>query len=130
MFNAFGDSFSFSPAIRQYFSRGTTTWQLRGSYNLPQAKLFAQYGQVDNDSTNHSYSITGVGAAVPLTGAGKVLVQFGRLDPKVGATRNTWSLGYGHFLRKRSDLYTSYMNDKVSGMAAGDNYAVGVRHRF
>lgn len=196
IFNAIGDSFGYSPAIRHYFTSGTvsgdtgwsdsakytsprfggatftlhgaagegnggrnsgasalyfggpfaaglawqqvekgagvtdtTTWQLAGSYDFQAAKLFAQYGTVDDDNANTSADITGLGVAVPL-GAGKVLLQWGRISPDVGAKRTTTTLGYDHNLSKRTDVYVMFMADKISGLSTGNNASVGVRHRF
>ena len=196
IFNAFGDSFGFSPAIRGYFTSGTTTgdtgwsdsvkytsprfgglsftahvaageanggknggasalyfggpvalgfawqratkgstvdntdtWQLSGSYDFKVAKLFGQYGNVENDTTGNEYDITGVGASVPV-GAGSLLAQWGAVSPDVGSKRTTFSVGYDYFLSKRTDLYAVYMSDKISGLDTGTTYAVGIRHRF
>lgn len=197
LFNAFGDSYGFSPTIRHYFTSGTTTgdsawndsikytspkfggvsftahaalnendggsntgvsglysggpvalgvawqkvkkgltvddtttWQIGGSYNADVVKVFAQYGAVDNDTTAGKGSkIYGVGAAIPL-GAGKVIAQWGRINPDTGSTLSTISLGYDYSLSKRTDAYLVLMNDKRDGLEAGNNYAVGVRHRF
>ncbi len=195
-FNAFGDSFGFSPTIRHYFTSGTTTgdtawndsikynspkfggasftvqtalgegnggsntgvsgqysggplalgvawqkvekglvekdtttWQIGGSYDASVAKVFAQYGVVDNDTTGNSYKILGLGTSIPV-GAGKVIAQWGRISPDTGSTRATISFGYDHNLSKRTDAYLVLMNDKIDGLATGNNYAVGIRHRF
>ena len=196
LFNAFGDSFGFSPSIRHYFTSGTTsgdtgwadsvkynspslggfsfsahgalgeanggrnhglsalyfggplalgaswqevekgatvpdttTWQLSGSYDFKVVKFYAQYGEVDNDNTLNSYAISGVGGEMTL-GAGKLLAQYSQVSPDVGANRKTASLGYDHFLSKRTDLYAVYMQDRQGGLSNGDSYAAGIRHRF
>lgn len=196
LFNAFGDSFGFSPAIRHTFTSGTVSgdtgwsdsikwasprwggwsfslhgaageasggrntgvsalyfggplslglawqdvakgatvddtrsWQLGGAYDLKAVKLFAQLGRVDNHSSGHEHSLGGLGAAVP-AGAGKVLLQWGRISPDQGARRQTLSLGYDHTLSPRSDVYVVYMNDQLSGQHSGNSYGLGLRHRF
>lgn len=108
----------------------TTTWQLSGSYDVKVAKLFAQLGKVSNDTTRNKYDIVGLGASVPVGDLGKVLMQWGQIDPKTGAKRTTVSVGYDYNLSKRTDVYGVYMSDKLSGLSAGNNYGVGVRHRF
>lgn len=197
LFNAFGDSFGFSPSIRHYFTSGTTTgdtgwgdslrytsprlggatltahvaagegnggrntglagtffsgplglaalwqkaekgstvadtttWQLAGSYDFKVAKVFAQYGQVDNHTTGNDYRITGLGASVPVGELGKALLQWGRIDPQTGAERTTVSVGYNHNLSKRTDVYAVFMSDKISGQTTGNNLGIGIRHRF
>lgn len=107
----------------------TTTWQLAGAYDFGVVKAFGQFTRVDNDSTGRTYDITGLGASVPV-GPGRVLAQWGQLEPDVGAKRRTMSLGYDHFLSKRTDVYAVYMNDKLTGTGTGNNYSVGIRHRF
>jgi predicted porin len=108
----------------------TTTWQLGASYDFKQAKVYAQFGQVDNDTTGNRYSITELSAAVPLGTAGKALLQWGRIDPKTGAERTTVSVGYDHQLSRRTDVYAVFMSDKLRGLATGNSTGVGVRHRF
>lgn len=108
----------------------TTTWQLGGAYDFKVAKVFAQYGQVNNDTIGNKYKITELSAAIPVAGLGKALVQWGQVDPKTGAKRTTISVGYDYNLSKRTDLYAIYMSDKLSGLSTGNNYGVGVRHRY
>jgi predicted porin len=108
----------------------TTTWQLAGSYDLGGAKLYGQYGKVDNDTTGRSFKILGIGATVPMAQVGMFRAQWGQLKPDIGAKRTTLTLGYTHNLSKRTELYGALMNDKLSGTGSGNNYGVGVRHRF
>ena len=196
IFNAFGDSFGFSPSIRHYFTSGTTTgdtgwsdsikysspkfggasftahvaagegnggrnhglsglyfggpvalslawqqvekgatvddtttWQIGGSYDFQVAKVFAQYGQVKNDTTGNDHKITGLGVSAT-AGPGKALLQWGQINPNTGAKRTTISAGYDYFLSKRTDVYGVFMSDKLSGQSTGNSYGVGVRHRF
>jgi predicted porin len=198
-YNAFGDSFGYSPSIRHYFTSGTTTgdsgwsdsfvyssprfggvsvglsgslgegsngrnWganvsyaggpvgaslvyqevkkdgtaaiadtrtsQLGLSYDFSVVKAFGQYGYVHNLTTTRSYHIAGLGARVPVTTAGAVLAQWGRITPDSGARRNTLSLGYDHNLSKRTDVYLVGMRDKVENLSTGLSVSVGVRHRF
>lgn len=196
VFNAFGDSFGFSPSIRHYFTSGTvsgdtgwsdslkysspkfgglsltahgalgegnggrnlgasamyfggafgaglawqkvekgaeadtTTWQLSGSYSLAPVKLYAQYGEVDNQSLSNRYKLSGLGGELAVSTLGKLLLQWGQVSPDVGADRTTVSLGYDYQFSKRTDLYAVYMSDRQSGKSSGSNVATGVRHRF
>ena len=107
----------------------TRTWQLSGSYALAVAKLFAQVGNVDNKSTGNSFDIIGFGASVPV-GAGSVLAYYSRIKPETGNDRKTFSIGYDHFLSKRTDLYAVAMSDKINTLSSGHGYSVGIRHRF
>jgi len=200
LFNAFGDSFGYSPSIRHYFTAGTAsgdsgwsdsvqylspnfsgfsagaivaagegaggknygfnagygsggfasalvyqhvakdssataavadtnTWQGNISYDFGAAKLFGQYGEVDNKTTKRDYKIAAAGISVPI-GAGKVLAQYSQISASIGADRKTFSAGYDYFLSKRTDLYAVAMSDDLDGLSKGTSYSVGVRHRF
>ncbi|MCM5679156.1 porin [Schlegelella sp. S2-27] len=205
VFNPFGDSFGFSPAIRNHFGGGTgqvagdtgwsnsvaylsprfgglsasllysireaaqganfggsltyfagplglafaaqqvkvpfaagkeTTYQLNGSYDFGIAKAYGQYTQVKEDDTGSTVpknQLYQLGASAPV-GAGSVLASWGHAnsEPTAGddIKRNTASLGYDHFLSKRTDLYAIYMHDRVKGEDAGNSFAVGIRHRY
>jgi predicted porin len=107
----------------------TRTWQLSGSYQLSAAKLFAQLGKVDNKTTGNDYDLAGLGASVPV-GAGSALAYWGQIKPATGAKRRTLTLGYDHFLSKRTDAYAVAMSDKLSGLSSGHGYSLGLRHRF
>ena len=100
----------------------TTTWQLSGSYDFKLAKVFLQHGRVDNDTTGNEYKITGIGASIPVGEPGKILMQWGQIDPKSGAKRTTVSVGYDHNLSKRTDVYGVYMSDKLSGLRCTSSY--------
>ncbi len=198
-FNAFGDSFGYSPSIRHYFTSGTMTgdsgwsdsvlytsptfggatlqliaaaaeagsngrnhglnlrwgagpidaafswqdvkkdgatavadtktWQAAASYDFGVAKLFGQFGKVDNKTSGNEYDIAGLGASVPV-GNGKVLAQWGQIKPETGAKRKTFSAGYDYFLSKRTDLYAVAMSDKLDGQSSGSAFSVGIRHRY
>lgn len=106
------------------------TWQAAASFGLSNdTRLFAQYGQVDNKSTGADYKITGLGAKVGM-GAGAVLAQYSHVQASVGGNRNTYTLGYDHYLSKRTDVYAAAMIDKQDAKSSGNGYSVGVRHRF
>ncbi|MDN3922736.1 porin [Roseateles violae] len=200
LFNAFGDSFGYSPSIRHYFTSGTVTgdsgwsdsvqyltptwsgfsagaiiaagegaggknygvnagynsgafasalvwqhaykdpsttspldntetWQLNGSYDFGAAKLFGQYGEVDNKSIHRDYKIFGLGATINV-GAGKILAQYGQISASAGPDRKTFSIGYDYWLSKRTDLYLVGMSDQLDGQSDGASYSLGLRHRF
>ncbi|QHE88230.1 porin [Hydrogenophaga sp. BPS33] len=205
LFNAFGDSFGYSPSIRHYFSSGagsvtgdtgwndslsysspsfgglrfgtsmstkenavggvgnggnwsvglsysggplaaslvhqsarkdaatpledTKTTQLGASYDFGVAKAFLQYGEIKNTTTQNRTDITGLGVRVPL-GAGAFIAQYSSMDLRVGADRNTVSLGYVHNLSRRTDVYAVVMRDKLDGLSSGGGYSIGMRHRF
>lgn len=125
-----GAGFAYQKVEKGSTVADTTSWQLAGSYDLGAAKLFGQVGKVDNDTSGRDFKILGVGATVPVASVGAVRVQYGQLKPDVGAKRKTLTLGYTHNLSKRTELYGVVMNDKQTGLSAGNNFGVGVRHRF
>lgn len=112
----------------------TTSWQLAGAYDLKTVKLFGQYGDVSNDTTNRDFRILGIGLTAPVGPLGTLRAQWGQIDPEVGGKRNTLTLGYGYNLSRRSELYGALMSDRVAGTGAGTgtgrSYSVGMRHRF
>jgi predicted porin len=107
----------------------TKTWQLGGAYDFTVVKLFGQTGKVENETSGNEYKIHGLGASMPI-GAGKLLAQYGMIKPQTGAERKTFTIGYDHYVSKRTDLYVVAMNDKVEDLSAGKYWSVGVRHRF
>ena len=128
----FGAGFAWQKADKGSgpFDRNTNTWQLGGSYGFAPFKLYGQYTHVENSSVNNTSKIIGLGGDMVVGPLGKVLLHYSRLSPDVGPNRTTISVGYDYQMSKRTDLYAVYMNDKLSGLATGTNYGVGVRHRF
>ncbi len=117
-----------------------SNWMLGGSYDFGAAKLYATYGASDKEVANakkldqKTYSL---GLDVPVTKAGTVKLAYAhtKTDWVVGSDfkRQTASLGYDHYLSKRTDAYAVAMYDKDDRFAAnksGTSVAVGIRHRF
>jgi predicted porin len=103
---------------------------LGGSYDFGVVKAFAQYTAVNNKTGNDD-KIWQLGASVPVSAAGSVLVSYGqdKVSNK-GGTDKIFSLGYDHFLSKRTDVYTALSNEKATGLKSGTTFAVGVKHAF
>lgn len=104
-------------------------WQIGAAYDAKFVKLFGQFGTVDNLSNRLQYDHWGVGAAVPVTAAGKVLLQYNQMEPSNARPSKTASVGYNHFVSQRTDLYAVLMNEKTPA-ASGSTYGLGIRHRF
>jgi len=103
---------------------------LGGSYDFGVAKAFAQYTSVNN-KVGADDKVWQLGASVPVTAAGSVLVSYGQ--DKVsnnGGTDKIFSLGYDHNLSKRTDVYTVLSNEKASKLKSGTTFAVGIKHAF
>jgi predicted porin len=111
----------------------TVTWQLGGSYTLMNNyKLFGQVGNVENKTAprKNKYDIWGLGVSAEVVPQGKVLAYYSQINPDTGSDRTTFSVGYDHFLSKRTDAYGAVMSDKISGVGSATSYSVGLRHRF
>jgi len=113
------------------------------SYDFGVAKMFGQYGKIKDSGVFAAPNISRetklfqLGASIPVTQAGKVLVSYGenKEEPIAGGAafkHGIFSLGYDHYLSKRTDLYAVYMMDdeKRPGFKKGNTYAFGVRHMF
>jgi predicted porin len=113
----------------------TRTWQVGASYDFGVVKLFAQHTQAENRSLagEPKSKLTDISAAIPV-GNGKILAAYGLLNrPDTDNDRKTFSLGYDHFLSKRTDVYAVAMRDKDEAVAtrqSATSVAVGIRHRF
>lgn len=114
----------------------TTNWMLGGNYDFKVAKLYATYGQSktkDFDSKNKTYSL---GLDVPVSGTSgtikAALAQTKADQAGVSAKRTTATLGYDHFLSKRTDVYGALMYDRISyaDPKTGTSLVAGIRHRF
>ena len=115
-------------------------WMVGGSYNFNVVKLYGTYGQakvkaqtLPVDIKNTTYSL---GLDVPVTGtAGTFKAAAAHTKSEVGldeGKRTTYTLGYDHFLSKRTDVYGAVMYDRVkwTDTKSGTSVAVGIRHRF
>lgn len=107
----------------------TDSWQIGAAYDAKVVKVFAQVARVENLTNKIDYDHVGVGAAVPVGAAGKVLLQYNQMEPSNAKTSKTTSVGYDHFISKRTDLYAVYMSERTPA-ASGQTYGVGIRHRF
>jgi predicted porin len=112
-------------------------WMVGGSYDFSVVKLYATYGQSkvnEQDRKNKTYSL---GLDVPVTGTpGTVKAAIARTKSEwtgADATRTTATVGYDHFLSKRTDVYTALMYDRVNldvPNKSGTSLIAGIRHRF
>lgn len=110
-------------------------WMVGGSYNFNVVKLYATYGQAkvkDLDSKSKTYSL---GLDIPVSGTPgtvKAAVARTKYEAATDATRTTATLGYDHFLSKRTDVYTALMYDRVTDAnpKTGTSLIAGIRHRF
>ena len=111
-------------------------WMLGGTYNFNVVKVYGTYGQAKiktQDVKNTTYSL---GLDVPVTGTtGTFKAAAAHTKSEVGLAegkRTTFTVGYDHFLSKRTDVYGAVMYDRVKWVdsKSGTSVAVGIRHRF
>lgn len=122
------------------------------SYDFGVVKLFGQYTSVKTKSVfvpaagvtpavfvgglDIKASIYQVGVSVPVTEKGSVLVSFGENKTTDGGEDfkdRVFSLGYDHFLSKRTDVYAVFSNNTQSNTdnnESGQTFAVGIKHAF
>jgi predicted porin len=121
-------------------------WNLSDSYDFGALKLFATYTDVKQDASAvagtqpfaNEDKIYQVGVSVPVSEKGSILASYGELKNKVTATNVTakdrvFSLGYDHFLSKRTDVYAVFSNNTQSNTLnneSGQTFAVGIKHAF
>jgi predicted porin len=107
-------------------------WFVGAGYDFNVVKLMATYNKTSHDADFADKTIS-AGASAPV-GKGQVLVGWAQTERTgsglVESKRKTTSVGYDYFLSKRTDLYTVFMSDKVTGLVNGNSLAAGVRHRF
>jgi len=118
---------------------------VNASYDAGVAKGFVELGRITNkgftaaSGASISTRLFQVGASVPLSKEGKVLVSWGSSTETAnsgGTTPKTrhdiGTVAYDHYLSKRTDVYAAYMldNEKLSTFQKGQSYLVGVRHAF
>ncbi|MEH3086953.1 MAG: porin [Xylophilus ampelinus] len=102
------------------------------SYDFRIAKLFGQHFRTETPDTALKTRTSQVGASAPLAG-GTLMASVARTErdaPTADARRTTTGLGYNRFLSKRTDAYTVYLSDRLTGSPRRGSLAIGVRHRF
>lgn len=106
-------------------------WMVGGAYDAGLVKGFASYGISRTEVTNYEGKTAQLGASVPI-GTGFILADVARTEVTgpFNGRRTTASVGYDHFVSKRTDLYAIAMRDTVTAQVAGNSFAAGIRHRF
>ena len=121
-----------NPAVpNTYLGTTKADWMLGGAYDFTVVKAFASYGQAKADNTTNEAKTLQLGVAVPVFSTGKVLASLAKTEmTATDVSRKTFTLGYDHFLSKRTDLYAMLMNDRITARTTGNSFGLGVRHRF
>ncbi len=117
-----------------------TQWTLAGQYDFGVGKLMAQYGEQNVDAipaiaANAALGVAAaaavpertlkhwlIGGLIPV-GAGEVRLSYqaGKREDGAGSTADgnkvrQWSIGYVHNLSKRTAVYTTYANQRATGV--------------
>ncbi|MCD2341892.1 porin [Ideonella azotifigens] len=126
-------------AVPPYTAHDLKTWNLGASYDFGVVKLFGQAidtrmaGLRAGRSQDIELKTYQLGLSAPM-GSGRWLLSSARTGmQRAGAQdlhRTTTSLGYGHDLSKRTDLYAVVMDDRMTELSSGTGFALGIRHRF
>ncbi|WP_250495369.1 porin [Caballeronia sp. GAWG1-1] len=109
-------------------------WYLGASYNLNFVQLYATYthtASFDFGSTNNTYH---GGVTIPI-GVSALELAYSRTNTRlslnsVSYDRNTAGVTFDYPLSKRTDVYASYMYDKLSTAGTSNSFGGGIRHRF
>lgn len=122
----------------------TKVWDLGAAYDFGVARVSGAYGS-NKLSGGRDLRQWFVGARVPVSEAGQVMVVYGQSDDKNVSSSKTkrWGLGYNHNLSARTMAYAHYgqlstsTNSYITGLASaavGGDYergmTVGLRHSF
>ena len=106
-------------------------YSLNASYDFSVVKAFFQYTDVDNSDTTVDDTLFQVGATVPVSAAGNVLISYGQLKEDTTDLKNKiFSVGYDHSLSKRTGVYVALTNEKATDLKGANTFAVGLRHAF
>ncbi|MGF6781403.1 porin [Paraburkholderia sp. GAS334] len=110
------------------------TYFLGGAYNFQYVHLYASYAhnaESKNGAIDNTYQ---GGVAVPF---GNLALQmaYSRTNTTVGGgapdhSRDTAGVTFDYHLSKRTDLYASYLFDKLSNAGTANSFGVGIRQVF
>ncbi len=128
-------------------------WMLGAAYDFGAVKLMGSYQQVKDviGASGNTDKIYQLGAVVPVSAAGNVMLAWGKLDADQGSRYDvkSWVLAYTHALSKRTTFYTGWLrvdnsaNTSRSSLASNkdgldvtitgknsDAFVLGLRHAF
>lgn len=115
-------------------STGQYAYLAGASYDFGPFKLYGAAQATDNAVTETSSRTGQLGASVPVTAKGAILLSWARttVDNQKLATgaHNIAALGYDYTLSRRTNVYATYLYDHIDGRVVGNSYATGIRHTF
>lgn len=114
-----------APSQRTYFAGA--------AYDFKVVKTYASFARNTQEGSGRTTRTTHLGLQVP-HGAGRWLLAWARAHErtfvKAPFRRDTAAAGYDYNLSLRTDVYISYLYDKISTAADGNTFALGIRHKF
>jgi predicted porin len=107
---------------------------LGAAYDFKLVKVYGSLAGSEAGGTVNDTKTWDLGLKAPATSSGAVLAEFAHTErTRAGLPTNlrtTASLGYDHFLSKRTDVYAVYLRDRQTGFETGNSLALGIRHTF
>lgn len=108
-------------------------WLAGATYDFGPIRVYgsAEHTSIEGTRKNRLFD---VGFSIPVAAAGSVLLEAAQSRIQIPSTgdvrRLTASIGYDYRFSKRTDIYTVYLNDKLSNAGSSGSAAVGIRHTF
>jgi predicted porin len=107
---------------------------LGAAYDFKLVKVYGSLAGSEAGGTLNDTRTRDIGLKLPVTSSGAVLAEFAHTKRTRAVlpenVRKTASLGYDHFLSKRTDVYAVALRDKQTGFDAANSLALGIRHTF
>jgi predicted porin len=107
---------------------------LGATYDFKVVKVYGSFVKTAASGVTNDTRTYDVGVKVPVTQSGALLAEWARTKRTRTAVaenkRNTVSVGYDHFLSKRTDVYAIYSYDKQTAFESADTIGFGIRHTF
>lgn len=107
---------------------------LGATYDFKVAKVYGSFLKTEASGEVNDTKTYDLGVKVPVTQSGALLAEWAQTKRTRAAVpenkRNTASIGYDHFLSKRTDVYVIYSYDKQTSFQSADTIGFGIRHTF
>lgn len=125
-------AFTASTALAKRFN-GDTAYGVGGTYNFGVATLLFVAGRNDGEGivglSDGKRTTLDIGTIVPVSAQGSVRAKY-NTDKRGASTTRNLGLGYLHDLSKRTNLYVTGSQTKVTGASATEAMDMGIVHRF
>ena len=119
--------------------RDQKAYMVGGTYDFDLVQVYAQVHEINERASAPPQKVDRrtyeAGMSIPV-GPGQILASYGTtrstdINPVTPERRNTWAVGYDHYLSKRTDLYAAFYKDVLEKPDSGQRIiAVGMRHRY